>query len=201
MIVPLFRSLSELSQSYEDVFVIYRKLEQLVLKWTCNKQMWIKETMIFLKVLTERNCRKTENKLKTQSVVLLPLIPSKIIYTRCISPISSKRTLRSSCSDLVHAQWDPQTGNQRSPPGLQVAWSGQTRPDATFRLVKKKMSDYGQSKNDRLLLVNKRLERFACAFMSLLSCLSDVTQTKTERLVIHKWKHATKCKCMKIEIT
>ena len=138
MIVPLFRSLSELSQSYEDVSVIYRKLEQLVLKWTCNKQMWIKETMIFLKVLTERNCRKTENKLKMQSVVLLPLIPNKIIYTRCISPISSKRTLRSSCSDLVHAQWDPQTGNQRSPPGLQVAWSGQTRPDATFRLVKKK---------------------------------------------------------------
>ena len=48
------------------------------------------------------------------------------------------------------------------------------------------MSDYGQSKNDRLLLVNKRLERFAYAFMSLLLCLSDVTQTKTERLVIHK---------------
>ena len=40
--------------------------------------------MIFFKVLTERNCRKTKNKLKTQSVVLLPLIPSKIIYTLCI---------------------------------------------------------------------------------------------------------------------
>ena len=48
------------------------------------------------------------------------------------------------------------------------------------------MSESGQSKNDILLLVNKRLERFACTFTSLLSYLSDLTQTKTERLVIYK---------------
>lgn len=36
--------------------------------------------------------------MKTQSIVLLPLIPSKIGYTRCMSPFSSKRTFE------VHAQ-------------------------------------------------------------------------------------------------
>ena len=105
MIVPLFRSPSKLSQAYEDVSEINRKLEQLVLKRACNKQMRVKETMIFSKVKNEgkETVEKTGNKLKTQSVVLLPLIPSKIIYTRCVSPVSSKRTLRGTCSDLVHA--------------------------------------------------------------------------------------------------
>ena len=42
---------------------------------------------------------------------------------------------------------------------------------------KKKTPESNQSKNDRLLLVNKRLDRFACV-----SSLSDLTQTKPERL-------------------
>ena len=34
-----FRRLSELTQAYEDVSVIYRKFERLVSKWARNKQM------------------------------------------------------------------------------------------------------------------------------------------------------------------
>ena len=64
-----------------------------------------------------------------------------------------------------------------------VAWSRAIWPNipkysithTTFGL--KKTSESNQSKNDRLLLVNKRLDRFACV-----SSLSDLTQTKPERL-------------------
>ena len=125
--------------------------------------------------------------MKTQSVVLLPLIPSKIGYTRCMSPFSSKRTFE------VHAQISRmriETRRLGTSAAQQVAREGRMIQSDLAKHTeifshtchlrtsgKKKTPESNQSKNDRLLLVNKRLDRFACV-----SSLSDLTQTKPERL-------------------
>ena len=84
---------------------------------------------------------------------------------------------------LRPADWEPARLNRSRE---KVAWSRAIWPNipkysvrhTTFGLVeKKKTPESNQSKNDRLLLVNKRLDRFACV-----SSLSDLTQTKPERL-------------------